>query len=172
MSRRRRDRLTRWILRLQGSWLPCPNERGIPSAGGLVSVHFEALRPTAFSTRCLSLPTTSLCTRDAKTTRLAIDLGFGHSMVRRRRWRRVRCRGDRSYQSSKLTLQSDELSPEAVALSLELDDALTKLPVLDERLGCIGGVNESGRSLAFAGAVGAHPLGVGRPLPRSARSPL
>jgi len=60
----------------------------------------------------------------------------------------------------------------AVALGLELDDALTKLPILDERLGCIDGVNESGRSLAFSGAVGAHPLGVGRPLPRPARSPL
>ena len=171
MSRRRRDRLTRWILRLQVAGTVV-QRTGIPSAGALVRVHFEALRPSAFSTRYLALPTTSLCTRDAKTTRLAIDPGLGHLMVRRRRWRRAGCRGDRSCRSSKLTLQSNDLSPEAVALGLELDDALTKLPILDERLGCIGGVNESGRSLAFTGAVGAHPLGVGRPLPRPARSPL
>jgi hypothetical protein len=46
--------------------------------------------------------------------------------------------------SSKFTLQSDDLSPEAVTLGLELDDALTKLPVLDERLGCIRGVERVG----------------------------
>jgi hypothetical protein len=38
--------------------------------------------------------------------------------------------------------------------------------------GAFSGVDESGRSLALTGAVGAHPLGVGRPLPRPARSPL
>jgi len=72
----------------------------------------------------------------------------------------------------KFTLQSDDLSPRAVTLGLELHDGLTKLPVLDELLGCIRGVDESGRSLAFTGAVGSHPLGVGRPPSRPPRSPL
>jgi hypothetical protein len=74
--------------------------------------------------------------------------------------------------SSNFTPQSDDLSPEAVALVLELDDALTKLPVLDESLGCLSRVDESGHLLAFTSAVRAHPLGVGRPLPRPPRSPL
>jgi hypothetical protein len=74
--------------------------------------------------------------------------------------------------SSKFTLQSDDLSPEAVALFLELGEALTKSAILHERLGRPSGVDQSGRSLALSGAVGAHPLGVGRPLPRPARLPL
>ena len=120
--------------------------------------HGAGLHPSTLSTCRLALSSTSLCARDHWSAQLTIGASFERLLI--------------GQTGPKFTLQSDDLSPEAVALGLELDDALTKLPILDERRGCIGGVNESGRSLAFTGAVGAHPLGVGQPLPRPPRSPL
>ena len=81
----------------------------------------------------------ALRTRDGKTTRFAIDTSLGRLMVHR--------------PSSKFTLQSDDLSPEAVALLLELGEALTKSAIFHERLGRPSGVDQSGRSLALSGAV-------------------
>jgi hypothetical protein len=120
--------------------------------------HGAGLRPSTLSTCRIALSSPSLCARDNRPAQLTIGARFGRALI--------------GQTGPKFTLQSDDLSPEAVTLGLELDDALTKLPVLDERLGCIRGVEESGHSLALTGSVGAHPLGVGRPLLRPPRSPL
>ena len=135
VSCRRRDRLTRWILRLQ-------------VAGSVVQRTGDPVRRGARE----------------RSLRGATSVGVLDALPR--------APDDVALHAGRQDHSARHLSPERLALGLELDDALTKLPILDERLWCIGGVNESGRSLALSGAVGTHPLGVGRPLPRPARSPL
>ena len=171
MSRRRSNRLTRWVLRFQTAGTSAQRKGSLPLEA-LVRSHFEALRPSALSTRCLSPPAD-----------VTLHAGRQDHSARHRHGSRAldalsptvaasSMSGERSRPSSKFTLHSDDLNPEAVALALELDDAITKLPILDQSIRCVSGVDQSVHSLALTGTVGTYPLGVGRPLPRPPRSPL